>query len=328
MKTDILKFLNIKDGFVSGEEISIALGVSRAAIWKHIKLLKEEGYHIEAVSRKGYRLISSPDLLTENEIKKYLNTSEMGQKIIYFDTLTSTNTVAKKLAEQGAEHGTIVVSEEQTSGRGRLGRNWMSPKYKGLWFSIILRPQLNPSQVAIITQLGAAAVIQAGLELALDFRVKWPNDIILNEKKICGILTEMSAEINQVHYIVLGIGINANLDPEDFPDELKEKASSIKIETGQQIDRKQLCGKIINYFESLYRALIRDGKGTEAIDICREKSILIGQEVQIIKPGKINQAIVLDLNDEGELVVKRENGELECLLSGEISVRGKRGYAI
>jgi BirA family biotin operon repressor/biotin-[acetyl-CoA-carboxylase] ligase len=328
MKKNILKFLNEKKDFLSGEEISKALGVSRAAIWKHINALKEDGYNIESVSRKGYRLISSPDLLTEEEIKKHIKTNEIGNKIIHFDSIDSTNTKAKELADHGEAHGTVIVSEEQISGRGRLGRSWTSPKHKGIWFSIILRPDINPAIVAKTTQVGAAAVVKAGQEMGIDFMIKWPNDIILNEKKICGILTEMSAEINNIHYIVIGIGINANLDDEDFPQELKEKASSIKIETGKKIDRKELCARIINNFETLYNGFIEDGKGLDSILVCRERSILIGKIVNVIKAGSTYQAIALDINDEGELVVKKENGDIENLFSGEISVRGQKGYAL
>lgn len=328
MKEKIIHILNNEKDFVSGEEISKILGVSRAAVWKHMKALKEEGYEIESVTRKGYRLVASPDLLTEEEVKKHLTSSVMGRKIMYFDSLESTNTTAKDLADKGQEHGTVIVGEEQSAGKGRLGRSWVSPKYKGIWMSFILRPEINPMLIAKITQVGAAAVVKAGEEMNLDLKVKWPNDIILNDKKICGILTEMSSELNQINYVILGIGINANLDLEDFDEELVEKASSIKMELGEAVDRKELVGKIINNFEKLYDSFMADGRGLDSISICREKSILIGREVRVIKGGKSTEAKVLDLNDDGELVVKKKNGEVEKLFSGEVSVRGKNGYVL
>jgi len=328
MKERILHILNSENDFVSGEEISNILGVSRAAVWKHMKALKEEGYEIDSVSRKGYRLIKSPDLLTEEEVKKHVTASVMGSRIIHFDSVDSTNTKAKELADKGQSHGTVIVGEEQVAGKGRLGRSWVSPKYKGIWFSFILRPEINPMLIAKITQVAAAAVVLAGEEMGFDFKVKWPNDIILKNKKVCGILTEMSAELNQINYVIPGIGINANLDPEDFDKELLEKASSIKMVTGKEVDRKELVGRIINNFEKLYDSFMEDGRGLDSIRICRDKSILIGKEVRIIKGGETTEARVLDLNDDGELLVERKTGEIEKLFSGEVSVRGKNGYVL
>lgn len=328
MKEKILRFLNEKNEFISGEEISKLLGVSRAAVWKHINALKEEGYVIESISRKGYKLIKSPDLLTPEEIRKYLTTNFIGKNIKHFDSINSTNTKAKELADLGALNGTVVISEEQLSGKGRLGRNWISPKYKGIWMSIVLRPEINPIHIAKITQVGAAAVVKAGDELGYDMRVKWPNDIIINDKKVCGILTEMSSELNQINYVILGIGINANLDLDDFDVELKEKASSIKIESKVQVNRKELCGKILNNFEDLYEKFICDGRGIDSINICRQRSILINKNVNVINGNDSYDALVMDLNDDGELVVKKGNGEIKNLFSGEVSIRGRKGYVL
>lgn len=328
MKKEIIGLLNEKNDFISGEEISNALGVSRAAIWKHIKSLKEEGYEIESFSRKGYKLIKSPDVMTQNEISKYLETSFIAREIFYFDTIASTNTKAKEMADKGAHDGTVIISEEQSGGRGRLGRQWTSPKYKGIWMSIILRPQVDPSEISKVTQVAAAAVVKAGLQMDYAFSVKWPNDIIMNDKKVCGILTEMSGELNQINYVVLGIGVNANLENGDFPDDLREKASSIKIESGRPVNRQELCANILNHFEGLYDSFITDKQGIEAIHICREKSILIGKEVSVIRGNDTFDALVLDLNAAGELVVRKKDGKEERLFSGEVSIRGKKGYAI
>jgi BirA family biotin operon repressor/biotin-[acetyl-CoA-carboxylase] ligase len=328
MKKDIIRLLKEKKDFLSGEDISNALGVTRAAIWKHIKSLKEEGYKIESYSRKGYRLIESPDVLSQIEILKYLKTTNIAREIIHFDTIASTNTKAKELADKGALEGTVIISEEQSGGRGRLGREWTSPKYKGVWMSIILRPQVNPNEISKVTQVAAAAVVKAGQQMGYDLYVKWPNDIIMNDKKICGILTEMSGELNQINYVVLGIGVNANLNIGDFPDDLREKASSIKIESGNLVNRQELCASVLNHFELLYDSFIKDKQGLEAIDICRDQSILIGKIVSVIRGNDSFDALVLDLNPAGELVVRKKDGTEERLFSGEVSVRGKRGYAI
>ncbi|HBH13741.1 MAG: BirA bifunctional protein, putative [Clostridiales bacterium 38_11] len=328
MKKEIIRLLEKKNDFISGEEISNHLGVSRAAIWKHIKSLKEEGYEIESFSRKGYRLIRSPDLLTQNEISKYLDTSIIAREIIHFDTIASTNTKSKEIADKGAVEGSVIISEEQSGGRGRLGRQWTSPKHKGIWMSVILRPQVNPIEISIVTQVAAAAVVKAGRQMGYDFYVKWPNDIMMNDKKVCGILTEMSAELNHINYVVIGIGVNVNLGIVDFPDDLREKASSIKIESGIQVNRQELCAYILNHFERLYGSFVRDTKGFEAIDICREKSILIGKDVSVIRGNEVFDAFVLDLNPAGELVIRKKDGTEERLFSGEVSVRGMRGYAI
>ena len=328
MKNDIVRLLKEKNDFISGEDISNMLGVSRAAIWKHVKSLREEGYEIESFSRKGYRLIQSPDILSQNKISKYLGTSIIAREMIYFDTISSTNTKAKEMADKGAEDGTVIISEEQKGGRGRFGREWTSPKHKGIWMSIILRPHVNPNDISIVTQVAAASVVEAGLEMGFDFYVKWPNDIIMNDKKVCGILTEMSGELNHINYVVLGIGVNVNQDIDDFPDDLRERASSVKIESGKYVSRQELCAKILNHFETLYDSFLRDKKGIRAITICREKSILIGKDVRVMRGNDTFDAKVLDLNSAGELVVRKKDGAEERLFSGEVSVRGKKGYVI
>ena len=327
MKDKILHLL--KEGeknFISGQGISDNLGVSRTAIWKYINVLKEEGYQIESISKKGYKLISSPDLLSFEEVNENLNTKYIGKNLMYFQTIDSTNNKAKELALSGSPSGTVVISEEQTLGRGRLGRSWVSPKYKGIWLSIILKPDTAPMNVPKITQVGAAAVIKALNELDIKAYVKWSNDIVLNNKKICGILTEMSGELNKVNYVVMGIGINVNIDGEDFPDELKDTATSISSEVGRYIKRKELVSSLLNNFEILYDEFEREESVKTSVNICKENSILIGKEVKIINRGKESICKAVDLNDEGELLVQYADGRLEKVISGEVSVRGLYGY--
>jgi BirA family biotin operon repressor/biotin-[acetyl-CoA-carboxylase] ligase len=327
MKGKILKLLKDSGSeFVSGEKLSEILGVSRAAIWKYINIIKEDGYEIEAISRKGYRIISTPDILTFEEIKNFLNTEYIGKNIIYYDSIGSTNSKAKELAEVGQEHGTVIVSEEQTLGRGRLGRNWVSPKHKGIWMSIILRPNIITENISQITLLGAAAVHKAIMKMGIETSIKWPNDIVLNSKKICGILTEMSGEVDHINYLVMGIGINVNLKKEDLPEDLKDIATSLALESGKYIDRKLLLAHVLNIFEELYSEFVEKGSIKETIDICRENSMLIGQEIQLVNRGKITIAKAIDISEQGELVIENCNGIIEYIVSGEVSVRGIYGY--
>ncbi len=329
MKGKILKLLKERrNEFVSGQKISEELGVSRAAIWKYINIIKEEGYEIEAISRKGYRIISSPDILTFEEIKDHLSTQYIGKNIIHYDSIGSTNSKAKELAESGEEHGTVIIGEQQTMGRGRLGRNWISPKYKGIWMSIILRPNIVTENISLVTLIGAAAVQKAIMEMGIKTSIKWPNDIVLNNRKVCGILTEMSGEIDHVNYLVMGIGINANLEHGDIPSDLKNVATSLKIESGKYINRKHLIANVLNNFEKLYKDFVDYGNATETIEICRKNSLLIGKEVQLTNRGKVTKAKVIDISDSGELVIENQQGNLEYIVSGEISVRGIYGYSI
>ena len=326
MKEQILQILKQNsDDFISGEDISDKFGVSRAAIWKHMNTLKEEGYDIESVSRKGYRLIKCPDILTYIEVEEYLHTNYIGRNIQYFDTIDSTNIKAKEIAYE-SEEGTVIIAEEQTLGRGRLGRSWVSPKGKGIWMSIILKPRIDPMKVAKITQIGAAAVSLALEDLGIESFIKWPNDIVINGKKVCGILTEMSCELNMINYVIMGVGINVNLDSEDFQGEVSKVGTSLKIETGEKVNRKQLLGLFLNRFEELYIPFVEKDDFSNTLKVCREKSILIGKEVKLIRGSEKKIGKVVGLNDDGELEVDYGNGVVENVLSGEVSVRGLYGY--
>ncbi|KGG80612.1 biotin--acetyl-CoA-carboxylase ligase [Caloranaerobacter azorensis H53214] len=325
MKDEILKLLKENNEFVSGQDISDSLNVSRTAIWKYINQLREEGYLIDSVTRKGYKLIYTPDILTYGEIAEYLETDYIGRKIIHFDSIDSTNIKAKQLAAEGAKEGTVVIAEEQTMGRGRLGRGWVSPKGKGIWMSIILRPNIDPIDASKVTQIGAAAVWSALSKVGVDAYVKWPNDIVLNCKKVCGILTEMSAELNRINYLVIGIGVNVNINLQEFPNEINNIATSIKAEVGHDVDRKFITAEILNNFERFYNELIKYGSIKTSIEICRKTSILLGREIKIITNQGERKVKAIDITDQGELLIE-ENGKIEKLISGEISVRGIYGY--
>lgn len=325
MKNKILKILKNSDDFVSGEKMSDEFNMTRSGIWKYINMLKEDGYNIESVPRKGYRIVSSPDILIYEEIEKYLKTDFIGRNIKYFTSIDSTNKRAKELALNEKE-GTVLISEEQLEGKGRMGRNWISPKGKGIWMSIILKPKVEPMEVAKITLLGAAAVHNALESINVNSKIKWPNDILMEDKKVCGILTEMSCELNMINYVVIGIGINVNLNNSQIPEDLKHKATSIKISQGKEIDRKILVSNILNEFEKLYIPFKDKGNGREAIDICRNNSALIGKEVKVIRGEDIKLGKFLDINNNGELIVELENGDIEEIFSGEVSIRGIEGY--
>lgn len=326
MKEKILRLLKESEGrFISGQSISEKLGVTRTAIWKYINQLREEGYEVESVSRKGYKLVHTPDLLTYEEINDKLKTKYIGKQIIYFDSVDSTNTKAKEIA-QNVEEGTVIIAEEQTKGRGRLGRSWVSHKGKGIWMSIVIKPDLNPVEASKITQVAAAAVSEAIRAIGINNYIKWPNDIVINNKKTCGILTEMSGELNRINYIVVGIGINVNNNINDFPDELKRKATSLKIESGIKIERKKLVAEILNNFEELYNELVKSNTINKSLKICREYSAVIGREIKIISRSEEFVGKAIGLTEEGELLIKDIEGNVKKIISGEVSVRGMDGY--
>lgn len=325
MRKKILNILrNSKDEYISGEKLSEELGITRAGIWKHIKNLKESGYVIESISNRGYKLISTPDIIDGNEILPLLTTKYMGRNFIHYDEVDSTNVKCRKECNNNPIEGTVIVAEEQTNGKGRLGRGWISPKGTGIWMSIVLTPKISPIVAPRSTLIGAAAVYTALKDMGIPVGVKWPNDIVINGKKICGILTEMNAEIERINYVIMGIGINVNMD--SFPEELKEKATSLKIELGNEIDRKKLVAAILNNLENYYDDFKNTGDISRVMKVCREGSLLIGKEVRIINGSNEAICTVLDIDDEGELIVRYKDGTVSRVISGEVSVRGIYGY--
>jgi len=264
-------------------------------------------------------------MINKMDIEKHLTTDFVGRNIECHESIESTNIRAKEVAML-ADEGTVIIAEEQTMGRGRLGRSWMSPKSKGLWFSIILKPYLDPGKISKITLIGAAAVHKALKELGITSHIKWPNDVVVEGKKVCGILTEMVLQDENSYYVIMGIGINANLDKGDFHDELKDKATSLKIIKGAEIDRSRLLACVLNNFEKLYIPFKEKEDISETIKISRENSILLNREVRIIKDNVERTGRTIDLDQEGRLIVEFENGKIEAILSGEVSVRGMEGY--
>lgn len=259
------------------------------------------------------------------EIKSSLSTHTIGNKIVYFESIDSTNNYAKEQAEN-FEDGTIILSEEQLTGKGRMGREWSSPKGAGIWMSIILKPKILIAEATKITQIAAAAVCISIREItSLEALVKWPNDIVIHGKKVSGILIEASLELNKINYIVVGIGVNTNNT--SFPKELKEKATSLFIENNKDIDRRDLMVKIIENFEKLYDEYINDLNLGKTLYLVREYSAIIGKEIDMIQSKTTRRVKAINIDDDGSLVVQNEDGDTELISSGEVSIRGKNGYA-
>ena len=323
MKTQILNLLKSNpDSYVSGEQISEQLGVSRTAVWKHIKALKAEGYAIDSVNNKGYRLISDTDEINRSSLESVINQYSFLDFGRYHSSIDSTNSEAKRLAIDGDTQG-IVVAGEQTKGKGRLGRDWASENGTGLWMSLLLRPNLNPEVVSAITLVAAAAMTEAIESLAeVKVGIKWPNDLVVNGKKVCGILTEMSAEINRLHYIVIGIGVNvAQLH---FPEELSAKATSLKLE-GVSLSPKNLLERFLETFARCYGEFL-NSEMSRIIEFHKSHSVTLGKDVKLVTPTNERMAYAVDINEDGSLTVQNETGHLEKIFTGEVSVRGIDQY--
>jgi len=325
LKDLILHKLKEKHSYVSGEELSNSLGVSRTAVWKHINELRKEGYIIESSSKKGYLLVGVPDILDKRELV-IREGQQIGRELFHFDEIDSTNNYAKKIANEGCPHGTVIVAERQTMGRGRVGRQWQSDNSGGLWFSIVVRPDMEPERVQVITLAASVAVVEGiRKELGVNCGIKWPNDIILNSSKLGGILTELSAEPGHVNYIVVGIGINVNQSLSDFDIELQNKATSIFISTGKQCSRVKLLGSILRSFEEIYCTLL-EGRAEEIINKWNSYSVTIGKEVKIFIKNIEYIGTAQSIASDGKLVVKCKDGKTMNVSAGEVQVRGLMGY--
>ncbi len=324
MKGRILKCLRETDDYVSGQQLCQELKVSRTAVWKVMNQLKEEGYMIEAVKNRGYRLVRTPDLVTADELNSILKTSWAGKTVIYEEKLVSTNQTAKVLAEQGAGHGTLVVAERQTAGKGRRGREWHSPKGSGIWMSILLRPDIRPDKASMLTLVAAMAVYDAISSRIQGCSIKWPNDIIIDGRKVCGILTEMSSEPDHIHYVVIGIGINVNT--EDFPEDIAGVAASMHTASGQYFKRSEMITDVLQTFEIYYDRFMETSDLSELMEEYNKRLINYGQRVYIEERGRKYDGIAEGIDREGCLLVRRDDGMVVQVISGEVSVRGVLGY--
>lgn len=317
------KILNVlrhnRDSYISGEELCKYAAISRAAIWKHIEELREAGYEIEAIPHLGYKLIAIPDRLIPSEIKWKLKTKIFGKEVISYKKVDSTNDIAYQLAEKGVKEGTVILAEEQSRGKGRHGRRWVSPSRGGIYMSCVFRPQIAPNEIPRITLLAAVAVAKAVEDItSLDVSIKWPNDIMLDGKKVCGILTEMKAEQDRVDFVILGIGINVNTPVKQLP----RGASSLEEGSrrrGGEIDifRVELVKKILETLEEYY-TLLNKKKFAHIIDAWKGFSAMLGSRIRVILPNRAFEGLAHDINSDGALIVRLDSGILEKISSGDV----------
>ncbi len=325
MKTEILSMLRETDGYISGQQICEQFQVSRTAVWKVMEQLKAEGYQIEAVRNRGYHLEKSPDVLGEAEIKSLLNTSWAGCDVLYFPETDSTNTRAKRLGDEGAVHGTLVAADRQTGGKGRRGRRWESPAGSSIYMSILLRPDIPPDQAPMLTLVMAQSTAEAiRIRTGEEALIKWPNDIVINGKKVCGILTEMSTEIQWINHVVIGVGINVNT--EYFPEELTETATSIYLESGGKQQRSGLIAEVLKQFERYYAMFLETGNLSAMQEEYNRLLVNRNREVKVLEPGNEYNGYAIGINETGELLIRTEDGQIREVYAGEVSVRGIYGY--
>lgn len=325
MKEEILRLLRSADGYISGQELCNRFGVSRTAVWKAINQLKEAGYEIEAQQNKGYRLMAAPDLMTEAEIKSLMHTEWVAKEVSYFDTIDSTNTKAQELAEKGYPSGTLVVADKQESGKGRRGRSWVSPSGTGIFMTLMIKPDINPNNASMLTLVAALAVAKAITSVTgEEAMIKWPNDIVVNSKKVCGILTEMNAQFDYINHIVVGIGINVH--NESFPEEISQMASSLMIEAGgKRFHRAQIIAETMSYFEQYYDTFLKTQDLSALVREYDELLVNRNKSVRVLDPKEPFDGKAMGITPKGELIVDTWESR-KLVSSGEVSVRGIYGY--
>lgn len=325
MKEEILRLLRSADGYISGQELCNRFGVSRTAVWKAINQLKEAGYEIEAQQNKGYKLMAAPDLMTEAEIKSLMHTDWVAKEVLYFDTIDSTNTKAQELAEKGYPSGTLVVADKQDSGKGRRGRSWVSPSGTGIFMTLMIKPDINPNNASMLTLVAALAVAKAITSVTgEEALIKWPNDIVVNGKKVCGILTEMNAQFDYINHIVVGIGINVH--NESFPEEISQMASSLLIEAGgKRFHRAQIIAETMSYFEQYYDIFLKTQDLSALVREYDELLVNRNKSVRVLDPKEPFDGKAMGITPKGELIVDTWESR-KLVSSGEVSVRGIYGY--
>jgi BirA family biotin operon repressor/biotin-[acetyl-CoA-carboxylase] ligase len=323
MTTDakILSALRAHPDGVSGAQLAEQLSISRAAIWARIDELRQLHYDIAASPHFGYRLVSAPDALHADDLLARLGpTKIIGRDIRVFEETTSTNDVIEKLARDGVKQGVVVFAESQTKGRGRLGRKWTSPTHKGLWFSVLLRPELSPQETTQLTVASAIALRRAIKKVTgLTADIKWPNDLLIGGKKVVGILTEMSAEVDRVRHVILGIGVDVNQGAAEFPAELRKIATSLKMESGEAVSRAELATEILRELDFDY-ARICGGKFSAVADEWEAGCATIGKNVAVQMGTRLIRGCAEALDDDGALLVRSEHGHLERIIGGDVTL--------
>lgn len=314
IKDKILEKLILNKGkHVSGETLASEHSVSRAAVWKHVQALRDEGYMIRSSTKEGYTLVGSPDILTSTEIKAGLKTSIIGKNIHYFKETESTNILAREMAGS-VDEGTVVIAESQTGGRGRLGRKWISPE-GGIWLSVVLKPRMQPQYAPRITLLAGVVVAKTIRSYGLPAKIKWPNDVLINGKKVAGILTEIGAEMDSIQYVVVGVGIDANVDTETFPEEFRDSSTSLKNELGSDINRVEFVQKLLFELEALYLKFQKEGFSS-IIEDWRMMSATIGEWVKITNQTRTIYGEAIGVDGEGALILETGEGKLEKIVAG------------
>lgn len=327
MKTKILTLLREKKDYVSGQQLCEQFGVSRTAVWKAIGQLRKEGYEIEAVPNRGYRLTEAAqtEIYNKSEIASRIQTRWAGRKVYFYEEIGSTNAEAKRLAEAGAPHGTLVVADMQTAGRGRRGRSWISPADTNIYFTIVLKPEFAPDQASMLTLVAAHAITAAFRDaLGLSAGIKWPNDVVIDGRKTCGILTEMSLEQNDIQYVVIGVGINVR--KQEFAPEIADRAIALDEVCAEKVDRSRLLAAVMNRFEVDYESFLQTCSMERLRDSYNAMLVNRDQEVCVLDPAGEYRGTARGINDRGELIVELSDGSLREVYAGEVSVRGIYGY--
>ncbi|MFP7297863.1 biotin--[acetyl-CoA-carboxylase] ligase [Neobacillus niacini] len=313
-------FTNAGDSYLSGQHIAELLGCTRTAVWKHIEELRKEGFELEAVRRKGYRIVKTPETITADELRLGLKTNFIGKNIHYEESVESTQKIAHRLTYEDAPEGTVVIAEEQLSGRGRMNRKWHSPKYTGIWMSIILRPNIPLPKAPQLTLLAAVAIVQAIEDITGVLpEIKWPNDILINGKKVTGILTELEAEADRINSIIIGIGMNVNQTIEDFPPDLENIATSLFIEKGEKVSRADVIKGIFMNLEKLYLLYLEEGFLPIKL-LWESYAISIGRK---ITARTLTHSIVgkaQGITEDGVLIIEDDNGKIHQVYSADIEI--------
>lgn len=323
MKTKVLKALKKADGFLSGQQLCENLGVSRTAVWKVITQLKEEGYEIESVRNKGYCLLTVPDIYSASEIKSRLRTKKIAQNVLFFDELESTNTFCRQNGDRYPD-GTLVIANIQTAGKGSRGRSWESPENVSVYMTVLLKPDISPEYAPRLTLVMAVSIARALAALGVDAGIKWPNDIVVNGKKLVGILTEMSAEVDYIHQVIIGAGINVLT--EHFPEEIAQRATSLLLETGRRFSRSEIAAEIMNCFEEDYDTFLKTCDLSGLLQRYKRFSVTLGSEVRVLDRKAEYTGRAVDIDEEGRLLVEKSDGDRVKVFADEVSVRGIYGY--
>ncbi len=301
------------------------MGISRNAVWKQIERLRREGVEIEAVTGKGYRIVDEGDAFGKRSIEAFLDTSWLGRELLFFDEIDSTNDEIKRRAEKGATEGLLAVADTQNKGKGRRGRGWANPAGVNIAMSYLLKPDLTPNTAPMMTLIMALAAVRGIKEVSgLDVRIKWPNDIVINGKKLVGILTEMTAEPDCIHEVIVGTGINVNT--RSFPDEIRTTATSMYLEGGRIYSRAKVTAFVTNAFEKYYESFLESGDLSGLKDEYNDACVNLGAEVRVLDPKGEYEGTSCGIDDKGELIVVKKDGARERVYAGEVSVRGIYGY--